>query len=136
MAIRSRIGIVNNDGSIESIYCHFDGYISNNGRLLAAHYTTEEKVRELIDLGDLSSLGAEIGEQHDFENPGSRDWCRAYRRDRAETGCLPQHSKTTEDFLAIGEEYNYLFSPGIGEWVVNYGEGFRRVNTEILKKTA
>lgn len=57
MSTRSRIGIQNKDGSIESIYCHFDGYYEGVGRMLVENYTDESTVRELISLGNLSSLG-------------------------------------------------------------------------------
>jgi len=30
MATRSNIGIVNEDGSVTGIYCHWDGYPENN----------------------------------------------------------------------------------------------------------
>ena len=64
MSTRSRIGILNDDGTVDSIYCHFDGYISNNGKILQEHYTDPAKMAELIALGDISSLAAEIGVQH------------------------------------------------------------------------
>jgi len=34
MATRSRIAIENQDGTVTSIYCHFDGYLSGVGKLL------------------------------------------------------------------------------------------------------
>ena len=34
MGTRSRIGIRNADDSVDSIYCHWDGYPDHNGRLL------------------------------------------------------------------------------------------------------
>lgn len=33
MATRSRIGIENQDGTVTSVYCHWDGYPENNGRI-------------------------------------------------------------------------------------------------------
>jgi hypothetical protein len=120
MATRSTISIENTDGSVTKIYCHWDGYLDHNGRILHESYSTEDRVRELIALGDLSSLGREIGEKHPFHNPhvrGSReyldhekmvgDWCTAYGRDRDETNIGP------ENFVNIREmdleEFNYHF---------------------------
>jgi len=57
MSTRSRIAIEKQDGTVESIYCHFDGYLSNNGEILQNHYSTKEKMKKLIELGDISSLG-------------------------------------------------------------------------------
>ena len=56
MSTRSNIGILNEDGTVDYIYCHFDGYLDHNGRILNEHYNTEEKVRELILLGDMRAL--------------------------------------------------------------------------------
>jgi hypothetical protein len=57
MATRSRIAIENQDGTVTSIYCHFDGYIDGVGKILQENYNTREKMEQLIDLGDISSLG-------------------------------------------------------------------------------
>lgn len=57
MATRSNIGIKLDNGSIEMIYCHWDGYLSYNGKILLEHYNTTEKVNELIKLGNISTLG-------------------------------------------------------------------------------
>lgn len=69
MGTRSRIGLELPDGTFGSIYCHWDGYPGYNGKILLGHYSDPAKVEELISLGDLSSLGAEIGEKHDFNRP-------------------------------------------------------------------
>lgn len=128
MATRSRIGIHNEDGTVTSIYCHWDGYTSNNGRILMEHYATEERVRELMALGDLSSLGPEIGVKHPFHNPNGYgtpaydEWekqhhgmCTSYVRDRGETNAVAKTVPSGE-FEGLFEEYNYLFIHG--RWMV------------------
>ena len=67
MATRSNIGILNEDGTVDYIYCHFDGYLQWNGRILNEHYDSEAAVRDLIALGDLSSLAPELGEKQEFK---------------------------------------------------------------------
>jgi hypothetical protein len=52
--------------AVKSVYCHWDGYLEHNGSLLHKHYASSSKVNNLIALGDLSSLRAEIGEKHAF----------------------------------------------------------------------
>jgi hypothetical protein len=52
---RSFIGIQNKDLSVEGVYCHFDGYPSNQLPLLE-NYNTEGLVRNLIGNGGFSSL--------------------------------------------------------------------------------
>jgi len=119
MGTRSTIAIQNEDGTVTGIYCHWDGYLSNNGRILEENYTTEESVRELIALGDLSSLGKTVGTKHDFD-AAPDGVCNAYGRDRGEKDVDAQ---TCADWAALleafGQEYDYLFVPGEG-WRVRY----------------
>lgn len=51
MGTRSRIGILESNVSVTSIYCHWDGYVEHHGPILRDHYATVEKVRALIALG-------------------------------------------------------------------------------------
>jgi hypothetical protein len=78
MSTRSRIGIVRDSNAtkvvVESIYCHFDGYPEGVGQMLLDHWTDPERVEQLITLGDMSSLGSEIGEQHDFDTHMPNLW--------------------------------------------------------------
>ena len=66
MSTRSAIGTTNTDGTVEGIYCHWDGGPEWVGRILATHYTRPDKIRELISHGACSSLGYDIGHQHSF----------------------------------------------------------------------
>ena len=84
MSTRSHIGVRNLDGTVDYIYCHWDGYPENNGKILTENYADMDKVNGLMKLGDLSSLGEEIGEKHDFNNR-IEGMCHAYGRDRGET---------------------------------------------------
>jgi len=122
MGTRSTIAIQNEDGSVTGIYCHWDGYLSNNGQILQDHYQDEAKIRELIALGDLSSLGAEIGTKHNFDRAPDGE-CNAYGRDRGETGTEARTEHNWRQFkLRHGQEYDYLFVPGTG-WQVNTYSG-------------
>lgn len=56
MGTRSRIGIELPDHTVVSVYCHWDGYVEHNGRILVEHYLNREDVEELIDGGGISSL--------------------------------------------------------------------------------
>lgn len=56
MGTRSTIALEFADNSVSQIYCHWDGYLENNGQILAQNYMDPFKVRDLIDLGDFSSL--------------------------------------------------------------------------------
>ena len=142
MATRSAIGIKLENGDIMAVYCHWDGYPSHNGAILAENYTDPEKIKALISLGDISSLRPEIGIQHSFdtyylseeEKENYKDMTTYYGRDRDEKGT---EYKTFENFDAFeeyydptGAEYFYLYDQG--EWLVcAYGDEFKNLN-EVL----
>ena len=113
MATHSAIGFVEYDGSVRAIYCHSDGYPDNQMPLLTENYNTIEKVEELLDLGDLSSLGKGIGEQKDFNNP-DYDLCLPYSARGEDVPAKDyvsiQHFKNNHSY----SDYLYLFD-GV-EW--------------------
>lgn len=51
------IGILNKDGSVDSVRCKYDGYPLSLGSKLRGFYNTAKKVRQLISLGNLVSVG-------------------------------------------------------------------------------
>jgi hypothetical protein len=103
MATRGRIGIELSDGSILSIYHHWDSYESWLGRILRTHYNTRQQVAELIDGGDMSSCW------NDDKKP-------EYYSARGEN-CPPRLDADLCEYLLPdnSEEYAYLFRNG--EWV-------------------
>lgn len=151
MATRSRIGIRNEDASVDSIYCHWDGYPEHNGLILVRDYQDESKIRQLISMGSLSSLGPEIGEQHPDINPYPfastkyQEWaerfgrmCTFHRRDMRRGRLEIAHSNTVQEFLDIrwGEEYHYIFH--YGRWLVrkHYDDQPRwRLVEEVIRET-
>lgn len=61
----------------------FDGHISSAGKVLLEHYSTDDKVENLLTLGDLAYLAAstEAPAGHTFNNP-VEGCCVSYGRDR------------------------------------------------------
>jgi hypothetical protein len=115
MSTNSTINILNEDGTVDSIYCHWDGYLENNGKLLQEFYNTEAKVRELLAPGDLSTLGTTVGSKHDFEDRGVTS-CKYYGRDRGESN-VEMQTLGSVDMIKNCQEFNYLFRDG--SWTVN-----------------
>ena len=58
MSTRSRIGILNANGSTDTVYCHSDGYPEHQMPILASHYNTVEKVEDLVDIVRLGVMSA------------------------------------------------------------------------------
>jgi hypothetical protein len=108
MATRSYIGVRNTNGTVDYIYCHFDGYPEHNGQILTEHYADMGKVNALLKLGDLSVLGEEIGEKHDFDKP-IKGWCRAYGRDRGESNVSVATGDYSELIKDQNVDYIYVF---------------------------
>ncbi len=138
MATRSTIALEFADGTVGQVYCHWDGYLSHNGKILLNHYMDPFKLRELIDLGDVSSLGAEIGVKHPFDNPARFDtpeylaykeqygnMCKFYSRDRSEDSTHARYFKDFADYVQNHqcEEYEYILRTD-GVWYVDQGNGF------------
>lgn len=132
MATRSRIAIEQADGTVKSVYCHWDGYPKGNGRTLVEHYTDRAKVEALIALGDISILGERvepIGE-HSFNQPEDGTTV-AYHRDRKESFNRPRVDTCIQDFEESDvEEFGYLFTAS-GEWMMV--DGHRRRELKNLE---
>lgn len=127
MSTRSRIAMETQNGSVHSIYCHYDGYPEYNGAILQTHYQDEDKIRALIELGDLSSLDASI-EAPEGHSTGKRikGYTFAYGRDGGQTDTGPDIDDTREAFFARctegWEEFAYLRVAGEW-WVSSVGGG-------------
>ena len=134
MATRSTIALEFADGTIQQVYCHWDGYLEHNGQILLKNYSDPFKLRDLIDEGDISSLGPNVGRKHafspfegdkaDYEAAQQEGCTTFYMRDRGETGCEARKFKDYADYRANAqsEEYNYILRRD-GNWYVEfYGE--------------
>lgn len=110
MATRSRIAIELFDGSILSVYCHWDGYPEFNGIKLQEHFNSYESASELIDGGDISCLWTNAG----WNNETLTKTGPLYYSSRGEN-CPPRHDEDLAQFFTDNEEYAYVFRNG--RWV-------------------
>lgn len=110
MATRGRIGIQLSDGSILSVYCHYDNYPEFNGVKLVENFNSYEKAAELIDLGDISCLWTNAG----WSNETLPETGPLYYSTRGEN-LPPRLDANLNEYLSNGEEYAYLFRNG--EWL-------------------
>ena len=114
MATRSRIGLQLKDGSILSIYQHWDGYPEWTGRILETHYPEFHDAAFLIDGGDCSSIWTKdrwTGKQlapYVTEQKEAEEYGPQYYSQRGED-CPPRLDKNLEEFLENGEEYGYVY---------------------------
>lgn len=57
MATRSTIALQYADGTVDQVYCHWDGYLSGVGHELKEGYSNPFELQKLIDGGDMSNIG-------------------------------------------------------------------------------
>ena len=142
MGTRSTIALEYADGTVEQVYCHWDGYLEHNGKILQEYYSNPFILRDLIDLGDLSSLRPTVGTKHAFSHFELRaeevagykllteDMCTFYGRDRGETGTGAKKFASYEDYLLNHqyEEFEYILRSVHGEavwFVADHSEEFK-----------
>ena len=115
MGTRSRIGIQLKDNSVLSVYCHYDGYPEVNGRVLRDNYDTVEKVRQLIDGGDMSCTWTNAGWNNETL-PESGPLHYTARGESLESNA-PRYDESIFDFLdkKNNEEYAYIWTVN-NEW--------------------
>jgi hypothetical protein len=134
MGTRSTIALEFADGTVQAVYCHWDGYLAHNGQILLKHYSNPFILRDLIDLGDISSLKPTIGTKHAFSQFELRaeevagfkllteNMTTFYGRDRGETGTSAKKFASYEDYLLNHqyEEYDYILrnDNGVAVWFV------------------
>jgi hypothetical protein len=100
------------------------------------HYQDELKVKNLMELGNLSSLGAELGVQHDWEEQ-SEDYCTAYGRDRGDLQEPCTITKGKKNLLETASNYGavYIYLFINGHWSCFYvpnGTRWRKLTKVIV----
>ena len=150
MATRSTIALEFADGTIGQVYSHWDGYLAHNGKMLQEYYSNPFVLRDLIDLGSLSSLRPTIGTKHPFSMFEAnmtqdefynlyRDMCTFYGRDRGEGQSDATYFKDYEHFLVDGqeEEYDYILRNVNGKptWFVSdHGGDFQLLTIALIEE--
>ena len=148
MGTRSTIALEFADGTVEQVYCHWDGYLSNNGKILAEHYSNPFVLRDLIDLGDISSLKSTIGTKHAFSHFELRaeevagykllteDMTTFYGRDRGETGADKKKLLDFQDYMVRfqHEEYAYILRKDGNWYVKQYDNEFELLVPALAKE--
>ena len=120
MSTRSRIGILNTDGTVESVYCHQDGYPEYTGFILENFYTNEKLVRNLLSKGDLSNIATSYNwkQEKQINEKGYEVLSVKTYAQRDQTLTSEKHDDIIE-FLKFdsADEYKYLFYIKHFEWV-------------------
>ena len=102
MSTRSNIVLKRKNGKIDVIYCHYSGYPTHNGYLLLQYYNDIDKIKELIENGDLSELNVTVDSNNTY-GTGYREY------------------NTLEEYLdklnTLWIEYIYIFDEIENKWL-------------------
>lgn len=109
MATRALIGYLNPDNTITTTYNHYDGYPDSLGKALDRHYSTDDKAKEIANMGYISSVDDESGniEANTKKSPikvgggGLVSSLQYFKEEASEC-----------DFV-------YLYIPALDEWVMS-----------------
>lgn len=113
MGTTASISKLNDDGSVSSIFCNFDGYLSWTGETLKKYYKTPGYVDKLLSHGDIRCLDKSIQLTKEITE------CNNIKYDKRTT-----YFVDWQDYENHGcrEDYNYMYCDG--EWTVKpYGDG-------------
>ena len=101
------------------IRVHFDGYLEWAGIILFRNYNTDDKVFQLISLGDLSVLDVNVGTKFDASDDHQRDekrnehQCVAYHRDYGR----PFHVSEGHTLEEVFEDEDYAYFWNGKDWI-------------------
>lgn len=122
MSTRSAIGYIQRNGNIRAVYCHFDGYLSNNGRLLIENYDLDG-VKAICNLGDMSSLGETI------------EKCEFYGRDRHESSVQARQCESIDDYISTFSDCDYFYLLDDKKWfVITNNRSVNSLEEQLVRK--
>ena len=119
MGTRSNIIYEEPSGEVLSMYCHYDGYPDNNGRILLDQYNSAKKAKALIEIGYARSLKPKIMEV-----------------EPKRTG-VPEHYRSLTSYMwsvdAVTIEYIYRWSKDEDEWSVSESKRIKPSDSYIVR---
>lgn len=121
MATHSTIAVEKEDGSVEQVYAHWDGYIERNGVILQYNYNDYDKIVTLVGKGAILVLSEEL------------DGCERPDDEEIDKNVY----ENTRDYLANfpREEYNYFWKYVEKCWYVNQlyldGDDWTKLEVEL-----
>ena len=122
MDIKAKIGVINERGTIDSVYCSLDGDIENVGRLLLENYNDYALASKLVSYGDIYRLKKYL-DKGIFTDESKEETTIFDIRDQKLSWSLykTSHNRTLNSYLNSSRErgatYAYLFDKERNEWL-------------------
>ena len=123
---RALVGYLSGD-RLTATYNHYDGYPSNLGKGLEAHYNDDEKAKEVAMSGYITYLDPETGE------------IEATHKQPPKKINLPEEDEdlareVAEQIDSMGADYGYIWDDRADHWVTIKNTGIRSMIDQIVKK--
>ena len=154
MSTHATIAIHNDNDTYTAIYLHWDGYVEAAGKTLNDHYNDETTIRQLMNLGDLSTLGEKPedpgylwkyeagihGTDTDYETfyAAYRTltdlYCKSYRS-RGENHIDARTYETEQELKDSSMEYLYVWNRENGWKVLCFADEGWKPLSEALTET-
>lgn len=91
---------------VKYVYCHWDGYPNYTGKILYEDYNTLSKVKELVNLGDFSSL----------ENTVEKTREECYNESDLDKPKIMPYNEYVYETRYGGVDYVYLYDTEYNYW--------------------
>jgi len=134
MSTNARIGLQLADGSILSVYHHWDGYPEWLGVTLKEQYNTKKNIVDLIDGGNMSSCWSDNVYDSEKQEWVKRDPQPEYYGGDSEAPRLDGNFDEYAENADSGEEFLYVYN---GKWEAfaidtKYDDNYNVVSTNIV----
>lgn len=126
MGTNSYIFYEESPSNLQGIYCNFDGNLNGVGITLYRHYQNIEKIKQLINLGSISSLDKECDRNPQYQIMSSYNteqrhngYTFAYHRDRKDP--IDENQSILKNNMNELENYLHVYLWRNNEWLTfNY----------------
>ena len=113
MSTHSIIAVLQPNETVESVYCHSDGYPSFNGVKLIEHFSSYDSAVKLISGGDISCLWTNVG----WDNETLPETGPLYYSSRGER-CYMWTHKNLDDFWSSRGDCSYVYLHDGDKWIL------------------
>ena len=134
MSTNARIGLQQADGSILSVYHHWDGYPEWLGVTLKEQYNTKKNIVDLIDGGNMSSCWSDNVYDNEKQEWVKRDPAPEYYGGDSEAPRLDGNFDEYAENADSGEEFLYVYNDKWEAFAIDtkYDDNYNVVSTNIV----
>ena len=123
---RALVGFLSGD-RLTTTYNHYDGYPSNLGRGLEAHYNNDDAAKDIAMKGYITGMDADTGEiSQTHQDPPGKLKLPSDPEQRAR--------EIAEEIDKFGADYGYVWNDESNEWITIKNTGIRSMIDQIMDK--